>query len=321
MAGVLGAAGFDVVPDDAADTAHAWVLNSCTVKTPSQHAIGRMVETARASGKAVVVAGCVPSGDAAAPELAGASLLGVNHVGRVAEVVAHALRGESVQLLGRGALPALDLPRVRRNAHIEIIPISQGCLGACTYCKTVHARGRLISYPVAAIVDRARAAVADAAVREIWFSSEDVAAYGRDIGTTLPALVDAVLAELPADGTKMLRLGMGNPPYFLDGLPALTAALADPRVFAFLHVPVQSGADPVLAAMKREYTVADFEAVAAAVAGRAPRWPPTSSPASPARPTPTPPPPWPSWPAGARACSTYRATMRGRARRRPGCRG
>ena len=225
-----------------------------------------MVAEAQAAGKAVIVAGCVPSGDKTAPELSGASLIGVNHVDRVAEVVAHALRGHTVSLLGRGDLPSLDLPRVRKNAHIDIIPISQGCLGACTYCKTVHARGRLVSYPPAAIVSRVRDAVADARVREVWFSSEDVAAYGRDIHTSLAALVAAVLPELPPDGTTMLRLGMGNPPYFLDSLPALTAALRDPRVFSFLHVPVQSGSDAVLIAMKREYTVAEYEAVATAVA-------------------------------------------------------
>ena len=224
-----------------------------------------MVTKAQAAGKAVIVAGCVPSGDKTAPELSGASLIGVNHVDRVAEVVAHALRGHTVSLLGRGDLPSLDLPRVRKNVHIDIIPISQGCLGACTYCKTVHARGRLVSYPPAAIVARVRDAVADARVREIWFSSEDVAAYGRDIHTSLASLIAAVLPELPDDGTTMLRLGMGNPPYFLDSLPALTAALRDPRVFSFLHVPVQSGSDAVLTAMKREYTVADYEAVAQAV--------------------------------------------------------
>jgi tRNA A37 methylthiotransferase MiaB len=72
---------------------------------------------------------------------------------------------------------------VRRNRHVEILPLSTGCLGACTYCKTKHARGALGSYSLEALVARFRVAVADLAVREVWLSSEDTGAYGRDIGT------------------------------------------------------------------------------------------------------------------------------------------
>ena len=51
--------------------------------------------------------------------------------------------------------------QVRRNRHIEIVPLSTGCLGACTYCKTKHARGELGSYDPGALLERAAAAVAD----------------------------------------------------------------------------------------------------------------------------------------------------------------
>ncbi len=51
--------------------------------------------------------------------------------------------------------------QVRRNRHIEIVPISTGCLGACTYCKTKHARGHLGSYDPAVLVERVRQAAAD----------------------------------------------------------------------------------------------------------------------------------------------------------------
>ena len=104
---------------------------------------------------------------------------------------------------------------------------------------------------------RVRAAVADG-VTEIWFSSEDTGAYGRDLGTDLGALLREVLPELPEDGSTMLRLGMSNPPWMLDQLDAIAAALNHPAVFAVMHLPVQSGSDAVLAAMNREYTVAQF---------------------------------------------------------------
>lgn len=63
------------------------------------------------------------------------------------------------------AVPLCPLPQVRRNRHIEILPLSTGCLGACTYCKTKHARGQLGSYDPAALVARAAAAAADPQVR------------------------------------------------------------------------------------------------------------------------------------------------------------
>jgi hypothetical protein len=55
--------------------------------------------------------------------------------------------------------------QVRRNAHVEIVPLSTGCLGSCTYCKTKHARGQLGSYRPEAIVARVAAAGADPLVR------------------------------------------------------------------------------------------------------------------------------------------------------------
>ena len=50
---------------------------------------------------------------------------------------------------------------MRRNRHVEIVPLSTGCLGACTYCKTKHARGQLGSYDPDALIARVRQAIED----------------------------------------------------------------------------------------------------------------------------------------------------------------
>lgn len=83
----------------------------------------------------------------------------------------------------------------------------------------------------------------------------------RDIGTNLPSLLRLLIRELPLDGRVMLRVGMTNPPFILEHLPAIAACLRDPRVFAYLHVPVQSGSDEVLRRMNREYTASEFRRV------------------------------------------------------------
>ena len=84
-------------------------------------------------------------------------------------------------------------------------------------------------------------------VREIWLSSEDTGAYGRDIGSSLPQLLDVLttaMRESHSGGPEaMLRVGMTNPPYILEHLPAVARALNQKNVFSYLHVPVQSGSD------------------------------------------------------------------------------
>jgi len=261
MAGLLQEYGYQLVADGAEGGADCWVVNTCTVKGPSQASMSTLLRRAREAGIPAVVAGCVPQGDKRLPELAGVSVLGVSQIDRVVEAVEQTLLGNRVSLLKKKALPRLDLPKVRRNRFVEIVPLSTGCKGACTYCKTKHARGELGSYDPEALVARVRAAVADPDVREVWLSSEDTGAYGIDLGTDIAALLRAILAVLPRDQSTALRVGMTNPPYILGHLADVAEVLRDPRVFSYLHVPVQSGSDAVLSAMRREYTRADFERV------------------------------------------------------------
>ncbi|XP_049381011.1 uncharacterized protein LOC125845529 isoform X2 [Solanum stenotomum] len=232
----------------------------CTVKSPSQSAMDTIISKGRSAKKPLVVAGCVPQGSRNLKELEGVSIVGVQQIDRVVEVVEETLKGHEVRLLTRKTLPALDLPKVRKNKFVEILPINVGCLGACTYCKTKHARGHLGSYTVDSLVGRVKNVIADG-VREIWLSSEDTGAYGRDIGVNLPILLNAIVAELPLNGSTMLRIGMTNPPYILEHLKEIADVLCHPCVYSFLHVPVQSGSDSILSAMNREYTVGEFRKV------------------------------------------------------------
>ncbi|NXE09760.1 CDKAL methylthiotransferase, partial [Lophotis ruficrista] len=215
--------------------------------------------------KKVVLAGCVPQAQPRQDYLKGLSIIGVQQIDRVVEVVEETIKGHSVRLLGQkkdngkrlgGA--RLDLPKIRKNPLIEIISVNTGCLNACTYCKTKHARGDLASYPIEELVDRAKQSFQEG-VCEIWLTSEDTGAYGRDIGTDLPTLLWKLVEAIPEGA--MLRLGMTNPPYILEHLEEMAKILNHPRVYAFLHIPVQSASDSVLMDMKREYCVADFKQV------------------------------------------------------------
>lgn len=258
MAGQLSAFGYSL--SDSPEEADLWLINTCTVKSPSQSAMDTLIAKCKNAKKPLVVAGCVPQGSRDLKELEGVSIVGVQQIDRVVEVVEETLKGHEVRLLNRKTLPALDLPKVRKNKFVEILPINVGCLGACTYCKTKHARGHLGSYTIDSLVGRVNTVIADG-VKEIWLSSEDTGAYGRDIGVNLPTLLNAIVAELPPDASTMLRIGMTNPPFILEHLKEIAEVLRHPCVYSFLHVPVQSGSDAVLNAMNREYTVSEFRTV------------------------------------------------------------
>ncbi|XP_038302074.1 threonylcarbamoyladenosine tRNA methylthiotransferase isoform X1 [Canis lupus baileyi] len=263
MAGQLAAYGYEITEN--ASEADLWLLNSCTVKNPAEDHFRNSIKKAQEENKKIVLAGCVPQAQPRQDYFKGLSIIGVQQIDRVVEVVEETIKGHSVRLLGQKKANGkrlggarLDLPKIRKNPLIEIISVNTGCLNACTYCKTKHARGNLASYPIDELVERAKQSFQEG-VCEIWLTSEDTGAYGRDIGTNLPALLWKLVEVIPEGA--MLRLGMTNPPYILEHLEEMAKILNHPRVYAFLHIPVQSASDTVLMEMKREYCVADFKRV------------------------------------------------------------
>jgi len=272
MAGQLAAQGYTITTEK--DNADLWLLNSCTVKNPAEEHFKNEVKAGLENNKKVVVAGCVPQGKQNADYIKGLSVIGVQQIDRVVEVVEESLKGNSVRMFGSKRAEGkkvggakLDLPKIRRNPLVEIIAINTGCLNQCTYCKTKHARGELGSYPPEEIVARAVQSFQEG-VCEIWLTSEDTGAYGRDIGTSLPELLWKLVEVIP-EGCR-LRLGMTNPPYIMDHLDEMAKILNHDRVYSFLHVPVQAGSDAVLLDMKREYTTAQFEELVTYLKSRVP---------------------------------------------------
>ncbi|ESN95062.1 hypothetical protein HELRODRAFT_157739 [Helobdella robusta] len=260
MAGQLSAHGYLITDDKL--LADMWLLNSCTVKNPSEDHFRNEIEQARKLNKHIVLAGCVPQGQPKSAYIQGLSIIGVQQIERIVEVVEETFKGHTVQLMqkkkidGRkGGGASLSLPKIRKNPLVEIIAINTGCLNQCTYCKTKHARGELGSYSIDDIIERAVQSFKEGVV-ELWLTSEDLGAYGRDIGVSLPQLLWRLLEVVPEP--CMVRLGMTNPPYISEHVEDICAILCHPRVYSFLHIPVQSGSDAVLTSMRREYSVEDF---------------------------------------------------------------
>ena len=144
------------------------------------------------------MAGCIPQADVSNKKYESYSIVGVQQIDQIVNAVETTLLGNRIRItrdkktndtgLKRKAGGAkLDMPKIRKNPFVEIIPINTGCLNQCTYCKTKHARGDLGSYTPSEIYARVES-VLDEGVVEIWLTSEDLGAYGIDIGETITGL-------------------------------------------------------------------------------------------------------------------------------------
>src|SRR3989344_4977265 len=256
IAGLLAYAGHKIV--DTEQDAELVVINSCTVKGKAEAKLFGDLRKLGAKGKRVVIAGCVPQAEQSyvTTKLIDYSIIGTKNLSKITYAVEETLNNNRVVFLEPGDRenPRLNLPKIRRNPFVEIIPINEGCLSQCAFCKTKQARGNLLSYDPQKILQHAHAAIADGG-KELWLTSQDTATYGYDMKTNIAELLQHLCA---LDGDFMIRVGMGNPTYYLPQLKQLIAAFKHPKVYKFLHVPIQAGDDQVLRDMRRGYTIEQF---------------------------------------------------------------
>jgi len=256
--GCLLAEGYEIT--NRIEDADVLVYNTCAVKTPTEN---RMIDILKKAPKTkkVIVTGCLPliNFDRLKKKVRFDGILGPAPGLKIVEVIRRVARDEQVILLNSGSKPGLGLPRCFKNAIVRIIPVAYGCLGACSYCCVVFARGRLRSYSIDEIVDRVKIDVASGA-KEVWLTSQDMACYGRDLRVTLADLLEKICN---IEGPFLVRIGMMTPNYALNILDRLVEAYQHRKIFKFLHLPVQSGDNEVLKRMQRLYTVEDFSQIVA----------------------------------------------------------
>lgn len=229
------------------EESQAVIINSCAVVGTTERKILKKVRTLKGEGKRVLVGGCL---SAYSPEKlfqAGADKL-ITPKG-LDEIKSH-LGDEEVE-----RRPKLEYPRLRqRESSIAIVPIAEGCLGSCSYCATRKARGSLESFSPSSVVREVKEALGQGH-KEIQLTAQDTGCYGFDGGEKLPRLLKRITS---LEGGFRVRVGMMNPGFALKILPELVEAYSSPKVYKFLHLPIQSGDDRVLKHMNRGYCVEDF---------------------------------------------------------------
>lgn len=274
MADVLAPVGY--APVDAPESADMIILNTCHIRDKAAEKVfsqlGRLrdMKAARAAeGHRMIlaVAGCVAQAEGA-EILARAPyvdiVLGPQTYHRLPELVARASRAA-------GAVIDTDFPAEDKFDHLpdeaapqgitSFLTIQEGCDKFCSFCVVPYTRGAEQSRPMEAVLAEARRMVASGA-REITLLGQNVNAWHGTLPDGTEAGLAALLHRL-ADIPGLLRIRYTTShPRDMDD--ALIAAHGDiPQLAPYLHLPVQSGSDRILAAMNRKHTADDYRRIAA----------------------------------------------------------
>ncbi len=284
MADTLVPAGFSETanPEDA----DLVILNTCHIREKAAEKvyseIGRireMKEAAARDGRSmlIAVAGCVAQAEGREIIRRAGSVdlvVGSQNYHRLPEMIARAQAGEKVidtefpveDKFDILAAPGRDA--IAKRGIAAFVTVQEGCDKFCTFCVVPYTRGAEVSRPVEKIVGEV-ARLADAGVREVTLIGQNVNAYhgvGQDGAPSSLGKLLRRLAQVP--GILRLRYTTSHPRDMDDDLIAAHAGI--PAVMPYVHLPVQSGSDRILAAMNRKHTRRDYlDVIARLRAGRA----------------------------------------------------
>ncbi len=267
MADTLAPLGY--APTATPDDADMVILNTCHIRERAAEKVFselgklRKIKESRAAGgrtTVLAVAGCVAQAEGEAL-LARAPyvdiVMGPQTYHRLPEMVARAARAAgSVIETDFATIEKFDaLPdQAASQGLTAFLTIQEGCDKFCSFCVVPYTRGAEISRPPQAVLAEARRMVAGG-TREITLLGQNVNAWAHS-GWTLAALVHA-LAGIP--GLLRIRYTTSHPNDMGDDLIAAHRDFA--QLMPFLHLPVQSGSDRMLAAMNRRHTADDYRRI------------------------------------------------------------
>ena len=221
-------------------TAETVVLGTCTVIESTQNKMEKRISELMDQGKNVIVSGCMATADTKVlnSKFPNAPLVSPGDIDGLGD------------LIGRGGCK----PETLESPFAAILPISSGCLGRCTYCATLKARGRVKSRSVNDIFFKAQYAI-DSGSKELLLTSQDNGAFGADTDSSLENLLNE-LSHL--EGEFRLRVGMLNPMLVAGRSKEMAKAWGDSRTYKFMHLPIQSGSQKILDSMTRDHTLEEF---------------------------------------------------------------
>jgi len=266
MADVLREAGGYEPTEDPAE-ADLLLLNTCSVREKAQEKVFSLLGQWRTlkrerPGTIIGVGGCVASQEgegitARAPFVD--LVFGPQTLHRLPAMI------EQLKTDGRAVVdvsfPEIEkfdrLPEPRAHGATAFVSIMEGCSKYCTFCVVPYTRGEEVSRPVAQVMDEIRGLVAQG-VSEVTLLGQNVNAYRGDLDGGGYADLAALIYHVAAvPGVERIRFTTSHPVEFRD---SLVEAYRDvPQLASYLHLPVQSGSDRILALMKRGHTALEYK--------------------------------------------------------------
>src|SRR5580693_7063581 len=254
-------------PTDDPSCADVLLMNTCSVREKAQEKVFSLLGEWRALKQLrpeliIGVGGCVASqeGEAITRRAPFVDLVfGPQTLHRLPEMIAELRRtGRSVVDVSFPEIEKFDhLPAPRAEGSRAFVSIMEGCSKYCSFCIVPYTRGDEISRSFDSVLEEVRQ-LASQGVQEITLLGQNVNAYAGPMKDG--ALVDLAtlihhVAAIP--GIELIRFTTSHPLEFNDSL--IEAYANVPQLNSYLHLPVQSGSDRILAAMKRGHTVLEYK--------------------------------------------------------------
>ena len=243
------------------------LVNTCSIREKAQEKVfsqlGRWRPLKEKRDDVVIaVAGCVASQEGEALQQRAPYVdivVGPQTIHRLADMVEATRRdGQSLVDVSFPEIEKFDqLPEPRTDGPTAFVSIMEGCSKYCSFCVVPYTRGEEISRPFDDVIAEV-ALLAQQGVREVNLLGQNVNGYRGDMHDGEMADLALLISVVAAiDGIERIRFTTSHPIEFGD---RLIQAYADvPELASFLHLPVQSGSDRILAAMKRSHTTLEYK--------------------------------------------------------------
>jgi MiaB-like tRNA modifying enzyme len=230
------------------EDADALVLLSCTVIGTTEQRMLSRIKIFNKTKKKMIIAGCMPSvqSDLIKTIAPAAYLLPPQHIHYINDIII----GRNYDFKPKNKTLS---PKNFKGISAPI-SIAEGCMLSCSYCITHFARGKLRSFPINEIISDVSNALIHGC-KEIQITAQDTASYGFDIESNLGHLLTNISN---INGNFRIRIGMMNPYNIQKNLESIISAFDSPKIYKFLHLPIQSGDNDILKKMNRKYSVKDF---------------------------------------------------------------
>ena len=267
MADLLGES-HGLEPTDSADDADILLLNTCSIREKAQekvfHQLGRWKHLKQKKPHLIIgVGGCVASQEGAeigkrAPYVD--LIFGPQTLHRLPEMIEVRRQGEPMVV--DVSFPEVEkfdrLPEPSVEGPTAFVSIMEGCSKYCTFCVVPYTRGEEVSRPVDDVIAEV-AGLAERGVKEVNLLGQNVNAYrGRNHLAETVDFADLLQLVNLVPGIERIRYTTSHPVEFTDAIVACYAEI--PALVDHLHLPVQSGSDRILMAMKRGHTVLEYKA-------------------------------------------------------------